>query len=175
MTPPIHHLKSVWEIHLSLFQLITSSFHVSSLSQCYQIIGCFIHMFKSSLSETSIESAICSYPFTLCRPSLCPKSNCHILCFTFKLYYSFRVIDGGYIKALLWWVLFRWIQLIIWKQDLEILWYLGTCMPQWQVSSLLTVGLHHWPLTEIFHQMFDLNSFIHTRWIVLVYLGIHWH
>ena len=66
------------------------------------------------------ELAICSYPFTPCRPSLCPKSNCHILCFTFKLSYSFCVIDGGYIKALLWRFLFHRLQLIIWNQDLEI-------------------------------------------------------
>jgi hypothetical protein len=72
MTPPIHHLKPVWEIHLSLIRLITRSFPVSSLSQCCQIIGCVIHMFKRSPSETYIESAICSYPFSQCRPSLCP-------------------------------------------------------------------------------------------------------
>jgi hypothetical protein len=54
-----------------------------------------------------------------------------ILCFTFKICYSFCVIDGGYIKALLWRVLFRRLQLIIRNQDLENLWYLGACMPQW--------------------------------------------
>ena len=54
-----------------------------------------------------------------------------ILCFTFKICYSFHVIDEGYIKALLWRVLFHRLQLVIWNQDLEILWYLGTCMPQW--------------------------------------------
>ena len=98
-----------------------------------------------------------------------------ILFFAFKICYSFRVIDVGYIKALLWRVLFRRLQLIIRNQDLEILWYLGACMPQWQVSSLSTVGLHHSPLIERFHRMFEFNSFIHTRWIVLEYLGSHWH
>jgi hypothetical protein len=72
MTPPIHHLKSVWEIHLPLIRLITRSFNVSSLSQYYQIIGRVIHMFKRSPSETYIESAIYSYPVSPCRPSLCP-------------------------------------------------------------------------------------------------------
>jgi len=36
------------------FDLITRSFHVLSLSQCCQIIGRVIHMFKSCPSETSI-------------------------------------------------------------------------------------------------------------------------
>jgi hypothetical protein len=73
MTPPIHHLKPVWEIHLSLIRLITRSFPMSSLSQFCQIIGCVIHMFKRSPYETYIELAICSHPFSLCRPSLCPS------------------------------------------------------------------------------------------------------
>jgi hypothetical protein len=73
MTPSIHHLKLVWEIHLSLIRFTTRSFPVSSLSQCCQIIGRVIYMFKRSPSETYIESAICSYPFSLCRPSLCPS------------------------------------------------------------------------------------------------------
>jgi hypothetical protein len=71
MTPSIHHLKLVWEIHLSLIRFSTRSFPGSSLSQCCQIIGRVIHMFKRSPSETYIESAICSYPLSLCRPSLC--------------------------------------------------------------------------------------------------------
>ena len=71
MTPPIHHLKPVWEIHLSLIQFATRSFPVSSLSQCFQLIGHVVHMFKRRPSKTYIESAICSYPFSLCRPSLC--------------------------------------------------------------------------------------------------------
>ena len=44
-----------------------------------------------------------------------------MLCFTFKLCYLFCVIDGGYIKALLWWFLFCQLHLIIWNQDLEII------------------------------------------------------
>jgi hypothetical protein len=71
MTPPIHHLKPVWEIHLSLIRFATRSFPVSSLSQCCQIIGRVVHMFKRSPSETYFESAICSCPFFPCRPSLC--------------------------------------------------------------------------------------------------------
>ena len=101
--------------------------------------------------------------------------NCHILWFTLKLCYLFRVTDGGYIKALLWWVLFRRLQHIIRNQDLKIIQYLGACMTQWQVSSLSTVGFHYWPLIGRFRRVFDFSSFIHIRWIVLVYLGIHWH
>jgi hypothetical protein len=72
MTPPIHYLKPVWEIHLSLIQFASRSYPVSSLSQCCQIIGRVIHMFKRSSAETYIESTICSCPFSSCRPSLCP-------------------------------------------------------------------------------------------------------
>ena len=80
MTPPIHHLKPVWEIHLSLIRFATRSFPMSSLIQCYQIIGHVIHMFKRSPSETYIESAICKYPFSPCQPSLClvQFANCSI-------------------------------------------------------------------------------------------------
>ena len=70
--PPILYLNPVWEIHLSLIWFATRSFPVSSLSQCFQIICRVIHMFKRSPSETSIESAICSCPFSSCRHSLCP-------------------------------------------------------------------------------------------------------
>jgi hypothetical protein len=52
---------------------------MSSLSQCFQIIGRVIHMFKRSPSETYIESAIYSYPFSPCRPSLCLVQLQHAL------------------------------------------------------------------------------------------------
>ena len=42
------------------------------LNQCCQIIGRVVHMFKRSSSEASIESAICSCPFSPCWPFLCP-------------------------------------------------------------------------------------------------------
>ena len=71
-TPPIHYLKLVWEIHLSLIRFATRSYSKLSLSQCCQIIGRVIHMFKRSSSKTSIESAIYSCPFSMCRPSLYP-------------------------------------------------------------------------------------------------------
>ena len=53
--------------------------------------------------------------------------------------------------------------------------YLESCMPQWQVSSLSTVGFHQWPLIEIFYRVFNFKSFIHTWEDVLRYLGHHWH
>jgi hypothetical protein len=72
MTPPIHHLKLVWEINLPLIRFVTRSLPVSYLSPCCQIIGHVVHMFKRSPSETYIESTIYSCPFSPCRPSLCP-------------------------------------------------------------------------------------------------------
>ena len=176
MTPPVCHLNLGWEIHLSLVWLSTRSYIGSSLSQCCQDHCCVIHMFKRSLALISL---LLSWPsvvinFLPCRPSLC---QFRIISYSglFQICYLFHVIDGGYIKALLWWFLFCRLQLIIQNQDLEILWYLGACMPQWQVSSLSTVGLHHWPLIERFHRLFEFNSLIHTQWIVLEYLGSHWH
>ena len=126
---PLHHLNPGWEIHLSLVRISTRSYLGSSLSQCCQVLGCVVHMFKRSSNKPSIESAICSCPFLLCRPSLCPFQPMFILWFILKICYLFRVIDGGYIKALLWLVFFRQLQLIIREWDLGIIQYLGTCMP----------------------------------------------
>ena len=36
--------------------------------------------------------------------------------------------------------------------------YLETCMPQWQVSSLSIVGFHQWPLIERLYQVFDFKN-----------------
>jgi hypothetical protein len=55
----------------------------------------------------------------------------------------FRVVDGGYIKALPRQVYSCRLQHIIQELGLETIQYFGTCMPQWQASSHSTVGLHH--------------------------------
>ena len=148
--PLIHHLKPVWEIHLSLIRFD------------YKVFPCVV--FESMLpnhwschpyvQELSIWNLywVGHLQLSILSVSAFPVSSPTyiILCFTFKICYSFHVIDGGYIKALLWRVLFRRLQLIIRKQDLEILWYLGTCMPQWKVSSLSILGFHYWPLIRRF-------------------------
>jgi hypothetical protein len=101
MTPPIRHFNSGLEIHLSLIRFATRLYLGSSLSQCFQVLGHAVHMFKRSSSNPVIESTICSCPFLLCWPSLCSFQPVFILCFTLKICYLIRVIDGGYIKALL--------------------------------------------------------------------------
>ena len=53
--------------------------------------------------------------------------------------------------------------------------YLEACMPQWKVSSLSKVGFHQWPLIEIFYQVFNFKTSIHTWENVLSYLEDHWH
>ena len=55
----------------------------------------------------------------------------------------FRVVDGGYIKALLRRAYSYRPQHIIRELGLETSQYFGTYMPQWQASSHSIVGLHH--------------------------------
>ena len=85
--------------------------------------------------KPSISLAI-SVVFKISVSSTIPELVLNNLLLWHTSCYLFCVIDVGYIKALLWWVFSCWLQLIIQELDLETNWYLGTCMPQWQVSSL---------------------------------------
>jgi hypothetical protein len=59
---------------------------------------------------------------------------------------QFRVVDEGYIKALLCRVHYCRLQHPIRELDLETSEYLRTYMPHWQSSSRLKVGLHNLPM-----------------------------
>ena len=147
------------------------------LSQYFQDSCRVVNMFKKMFNLKSLllrQPFLQSLSLLLRRPSLSQSWITFALIYI-KSCYLFHVIDVGYIKALLWRVFSCRLQLIIHELDLETNWYLGTCMPQWQVSSLSTMGFHYWPLIGRFHRVFDFNSLIHIRWIVLKYLGNHWH
>ena len=87
----------------------------------------------------------------------------------------FRVIDVGFIKALLWRIASCRLQLIIQEVDLgtppSVLWSLHASMASF---SLPATGIHQ-PSTERFCVVLDAKSFIHTTWIVLQYLEDHYH
>ena len=88
----------------------------------------------------------------------------------------FRVIDVGFIKALLWRIASCRHQLIIREVDLgtppSVLWSLHASMASF---SLPATGIHQWPSTRRFCVAFDAKSFIHATWIVLQYLEGHYH
>ena len=42
-------------------------------------------------------------------------------------------------------------------------------------SLALNIGSHHWPLIDRINWVFDIRTSIHTQYIVLGYLGNHWH
>ena len=51
----------------------------------------------------------------------------------------------------------------------------------WDLYALMTDSLaldidsHHWPLIDRIDWVFDIRTSIHTQYIVLGYLGNHWH
>jgi hypothetical protein len=96
--------------------------------------------------QVNCHVAQCSREVSTLQP-LC-SIHTHVSMSTFSSiihtsFVLFHVDDGGYIMALLRQVYSCRLQLIIQELDLETNQYLGTCMPQWQVSSHLTVGLHY--------------------------------
>ena len=167
MTPPIRHPKLVWEIHLSLIRLD------------YQVFPCVV--FESMLpnhwscrpyvQELSIWNLYwvghLQLSFIPCRPSLCPKSKYHILCFTFKTLlliscHWWGIHQGLPVTSLVLSTSAHYPELRL--RNHLVPWSLHASMESF---SLSTVGLHHWPLIERFHRVFDINSFMHSRWIVL--------
>ena len=93
-----------------------------------------------------------------------------------KSFASFCVVDVGFIKALLWWVTSCRHQLIIQEVDLgKTLLVLWSLYPSMASFSLPATSLHQWPSTERFYVVFNIDSCIHTTWIVLQYLEGHHH
>jgi hypothetical protein len=99
---PLHHCIWVGKSICLSFDHPACPYVGSSLSQCCQDHCRVIHMFKRSLTLTSLLSSRPSAVINIlpCRPSLCQfritsYSDLPQIC------YIFRVIDGGYIKALL--------------------------------------------------------------------------
>ena len=134
-------------------------------------------MFKRSHSKDSLVS----HPLQHIHPPYFHDRHpepCILRSFSppLKSFALFRVIDVGFIKALLWWITSCRHQLII--QEV----YLGTTLPVlWNLHasmesfSLPVIGLHHWPSTERLCMVFDAKSLFHTMRIVLQYLEGHHH
>jgi hypothetical protein len=95
------------------------------------------------------------------------------LIYQLHLYVCFRVVDGGYIKALPRRVLFLSTSTHypgIGLRNQLVLWDLHASM-----AGLLTFDSRSTSLTSdrMIPWMFDLSSSIHIRWNVLGYLGNH--
>ena len=157
-------------------------------------LGCFIHrshhhglaipsIFGVMLPIHRISVAICSREVVQ-KSQPCPI-HCHTLSFIhswsppwiichslfsppLKSLAPFRVIDVGFIKALLWRIASCRHQLIIQEVDLgtphSVLWSLHASMASF---SLPATGIPQWPSTRRFCVAFDAKSSIHATWIVL--------
>ena len=89
---------------------------------------------------------------------------------------EFRVIDVGLIMALLRWDYSRRHQLIIREIVLETIFSTLRSVCLNDIFSIsLEIGSHHWPLIDRIDWVFDIRTSIHTQYIVLGYLGNHWH
>ena len=106
-----------------------------------------------------------------------PWTLYHQIVFTStKSFSPFRVVDMGFIKALLQWVTSCRHQLIIQEvylgTTLSVLWSLHALMVSF---SFLVTSLHQWPSTGRFFVVFVIDSCIRTMWILLQYLEGHYH
>ena len=129
-------------------------------------------MFKRSHSENS-PTQLVSHPLQYLHPSFFHDRHpepyiTRPFSPPLKSFAPFRVIDVGFIKALLRWVTSSRHQLIIQEVDLgttlSVLWSFHASMT---IFSLLTTGLHQWPSTKIFCVVFDAKSHFHITWILL--------
>ena len=160
MTPLIHHLKLVWEIHLSRIWLITRSFPVSSLSQCCQIIGRVIHMFKSSPNLYWVGHLQLSFHSVSAFPVSKVQLSHTLFHFQTLLLISchwWEIHQGSPVTSLVPSTSSHHPGLRL--RNYSVPWSLLTSMASF---SLSTVSLHHWPLIERFHWLFDTKSFIHN-------------
>jgi hypothetical protein len=64
------------------------------------------------------------------------------------------------------------LQLIFQELDLETIQYLGTYMPQWEVSLHLIVGLHYWPSIKWFLECSTSTNLFTFSWMYWGTLGI---
>ena len=166
-------LESSYSFELSKNTLTVSCIRglVSFSCQYCQVMPCpcsrefwsYVH------SLQSIYLLSCWSSLSQSRTSLC----CPVFSKTYLV--VFRVDDGGFIMALLWWVYSFRLQLFIQELDLET--KSNTLGLHDLMAGYLAfnMSLHHWLLIERSHRVFESKSFIHIRWYVLWYLRNHWH
>jgi len=154
---------------------IPSIFGVNATNpfQCHRYVK--ENLLREFTNPAYVSSIAIPSRFILSWPP--PWTLYHQIVFTStKSFASFHVVDVGFIKALLRWVTSCRHQLIMEEVDLGttilVLWSLHASMASFSLSA---TGLHQWPSTEIFYVVFNINSCIHTTWIVLQYLEGHHH
>jgi len=145
------------------FDLITRSFHVSSLSQCYQIIGRVIHMFKSCLSETSIwvGHLQLSFHFVSAFPVSkvqFPYTLFHLQTLLLISCYWWEIHQGHPMMSLVLSTSAHYPESRL--RNYLVPWSLHASMASF---SLSTVGLHHWPpnreiMSSVQHQLIYSQS-----------------
>ena len=135
------------------------SFDLSS-TLCLVIMTSDILM--SNTAKSTVVPSICSREVDLCRFQ--PSSDSHLIVIHNKLcsFVSHRWCGKHYgppsIK-----VNSCRLQFIIWEADLETpFWYLGACMPQWQVlrirREVFIIGLWSSDSTSVWHQLIDSHA-----------------
>ena len=156
--------ESFKRIHCPLSHCVSSLSSHASKSFC-RVARCSKGIWRSLTSTVYIAfvsvSLSQSYGYYVhINPELCSE---------------FHVIDVGLIMALLWRDYSCRHQLIIREIVLEtnlVPWDLYASMTD---SLALNIGSHNWPLIKIFHWVFNVKTSIHNQYIVLGYLGNHWH
>ena len=164
---------STFMSHVTLLSLSNNALSIivlfsTSLSQCCQV---YCHATRCSKGSLKFTSAV----KTTFVSVLLSQSDGYIIYNIPELCSKFRVVDVGFIMALLWLDYSCRHQLKI--QEL----FLETSLVPWDLYASMTdslaldIGSHHWPLIKRFDWVFDIKKSIHTQYIVLWYLGNHWH
>ena len=165
--PLIHHLKPVWEIHLSLIRFNYKVFpcvvfesmlpnhwschpYVQELSIWNLYWVGHLQLYLHSVSAFPVS--IVQLPHTLFHFQTLLLISCH----------WWGIHQGPPVTSLVPSTSAHYPGLRL--RNLLVPWSLHASMASF---SLSTVDLHHWSLIERFRQLFDISSFIHSWQIVL--------
>ena len=146
---------------------------VMSLLWFFQIMHCplsyfvpprYVNAAKSFVVPPDVQREVEIFPLQSKHPLcqyLLSQSHGYIIYNILEICFEFRVVDVGFIMALLRWDYSCWHHLIIQELVLE------TSLVPWDLYALMTdflaldIGSHHWPLIEISNWVFDIKSYIH--------------
>ena len=165
--PLIHHLKPVWEIHLSLirfdykvFPCVVFESMLPNHWSCHPYVQELSiwnlywvgHLQLSLHSVSAFPVSIVQLPHTLFHFQTLLLISCH----------WWGIHQGPPVTSLVPSTSAHYPGLRL--RNLLVPWSLHVSMESF---SLSTVDLHHWSLIEIFRRLFDINSSIHSWRIVL--------
>jgi len=165
--PLIHHLKPVWEIHLSLirfdykvFPCVVFESMLPNHWSCHPYVQeLFVwnlywvgHLQLSLHSVSAFPVSIVQLPHTLFHFQTLLLISCH----------WWGIHQGLHVTSLVPSTSAHYPGLRL--RNLSVPWSLHASMASF---SLSTVDLHYWSLIERFRWLFDINSFIHSWRIVL--------